>query len=108
MLISSYPYTYQQHWIDQIWKSSMEDEGHSLQESNTWELVPLLPKRKVVECKWVFHTKLTADGSDIKHKDILVAKGYSKIHGVDYTDTFAAVAKMDSIRLVLALAASKC
>ena len=44
----------------------------------------------------------------MKHKAILVSKGYSQVHGVDYTETFAPVAKMDSIRLVLALAASKC
>ena len=83
----------------------MEDEFQTLQENNTWELVPLPPKRKVVQCKWVYQTKLVADGFDIKHKAKLVAKGYSQVHGVDYTETFAPVAKMDSIRLVLALVA---
>ena len=43
----------------------------------------------------------------MKHKTILVYKGYSQVHGVDYIDTFSSVAKMDSIRLVLAMAASK-
>ena len=43
----------------------------------------------------------------MKYKAILVVKGYSQVHGVDYTETFALIAKMDSIRLVLAIAASK-
>ena len=43
----------------------------------------------------------------MKHKEILVAKGYSQVHGVYYTETFSPVAKMDSIRPVLALTASK-
>ena len=81
----------------------MEYELQSLQENNTWELVPLPPKRKVVQCKWVFQTKLAADGSDIKHKDRLVANGYSQVHIFDYIEIFAPVANMDSIRLVLAL-----
>ena len=76
MLISSDPQTYQQACIDPRWKSAMEDELQYLQENNTWELVPLPPKRKV-QCKWVYRTKIFADGSDIKHKARLVAKGYS-------------------------------
>ena len=43
----------------------------------------------------------------MKYKSILVAKGYSQVHGVDYIETFAPVANMDSIRLVLAIATSK-
>ena len=47
------------------------------------------------------------DGSPLKYKEILVAKGYSQVHGIDYNETFAPMAKMDSIRLALAIAASK-
>ena len=86
----------------------MQDEFNSLQENETWELVPLPPKRKLVKCKWVFRTKIDADGSDIKYKARLVAKVFSQVQGVDYTETFALVAKMDSIRLVLAIAVRKC
>ena len=84
----------------------MKEEFHSLQENETWELVPLPPKRKLVQCKWVFRTKIAADGLVMKHKEILVSKGYSQVHGVYYTYTFASVAKMDSIRLVLVMTAS--
>ena len=56
---------------------------------------------------WVFKTKFDADGSPSKYKAILVAKGYSQVHGIEYNETFAPVAKMDSIRLALAIAASK-
>ena len=85
----------------------MEEEFQSLQENKTWELVPLPPKRKLVQCKWVFRTKIASDGSDMKHKEILVSNCYSQFHGFYYTETFAPFAKMDSIRLVLAMAASK-
>ena len=47
------------------------------------------------------------DGSEIKYKARLVAKGFSQVQGVDYIETFAPVAKMDSIMLVLAIVASK-
>ena len=60
-----------------------------------------------MKCKWVFKTKFAADGSPFKYKAILVAKGCSQVHGIDYNETFAPVAKMDSIRLALAITASK-
>ena len=80
---------------------------NSLQKNVTWELVSLPPGRKLVQCKWVFQTKVTADGITYKHNARLVAKGFSQVQGVDYHETFAPVAKMDSIRLVLAIVASK-
>ena len=70
-------------------------------------MVDLPIGRKLVQCKWVFKTKFYTDGSPFKYKEILVAKGYSQVHGIDYNDTFAPVAKMDSIRLALTIAASK-
>ena len=73
----------------------MQDEFNSLQENETWELVPLHPKRKLVQCKWVFQEKIAADGSDVKYKEKLVANFYSQFQGVDYTNNFAPVSKMD-------------
>ena len=108
MMIRFDPQSYQEASHDPRWQSSMQDEFNSLQENETWELVPLPPKRKLVQCKWVYRTKVVADASYIKYKAILVAKGFSQFQGVDYTETFTPVAKMDSIGLVLAIAASKC
>ena len=85
----------------------MKEEFSSLQKSNTWELVDLPPGRKLVQCKWVYKTKFATDGSPLKYKAILVAKVYSQVHGIYYNETFAPMAKMDSIRLALAIAASK-
>ena len=63
--------------------------------------------KKIVKCEWVFKTKFVADGSPLKYKETLVSKGYSQVHGIDNNETFAPVTKMDSIRLALAIAASK-
>ena len=80
----------------------MKEEFILLHKNNTWELVDLPPQRKLVQCKWVFKTNFSADGSPLKYKTRLVSKGYSQVHGIDYNETFAPVAKMDSIRLALA------
>ena len=57
----------------------MKEEFISLQKNNTWELVDLPPRRKLVQCQWVLKTKFDADGSPLKYKEILVAKGYSQV-----------------------------
>ena len=63
--------------------------------------------RKVIWVKWVYRTKLNAEGSINKHKARLVVQGYAQIFGVDYSNTFAAVARLDTMRLLLAVAAQK-
>eukprot|EP00253_Pinus_taeda_P016715 PITA_16715 len=84
----------------------MNEEYHSLLANDTWDLVPLLKGRKLVRCKWVYRTKYGPDGKVDKHKARLVPKGFSQVEGIDYTETFSPIAKMNSIRLVLSLAAS--
>src|SRR5712692_5751907 len=107
MMVELDPQTYEYVEKYPIWKKSMKEEFSLLRKNNTWELVDLPPRRKLVQCKWVYKTKFAADGSPLKYKAILVAKGYSQVHGIDYNETFSPVAKMDSIRLALAIAASR-
>ena len=64
------------------------------------------PEGKLLKCKWVYKTNFSTNGSPLKYKEIFVAKCYSQVHGIDYNETFAPVAKMDSIRLPIAIAAS--
>jgi len=62
----------------------------------------------VIGVRWVFKTKLNPDGSICKHKARLVVKGYTQQYGVDYLETFALVARYDTIRLLITLAAHNC
>jgi hypothetical protein len=85
----------------------MNEEYNSLIQKNTWELVSLPPNRKLVRCKWIYKTKREEYGFITKYKDILVAKGFSQVHGIDYEETFSPMAKMDSIQLALAIATAR-
>uniref|UniRef100_A0A2N9GD76 CCHC-type domain-containing protein n=1 Tax=Fagus sylvatica TaxID=28930 RepID=A0A2N9GD76_FAGSY len=87
--------------------SAMSNELRALEANSTWTLEPLPPDKKPIGCKWVFKTKLNADGSIERYKARLVAKGYTQIEGLDYHETFAPVAKMTTVRCLLAVAATQ-
>eukprot|EP00253_Pinus_taeda_P025618 PITA_25618 len=84
----------------------MNEEYRLLLANDTWDLVPLPKGQKTVRWKWFYRTKYGPDGNVDKHKARLVAKGFSQVEGIDYTETFSPIAKMNSICLVLSLAAS--
>ena len=76
-MVESDPQTYEEAAGDIRWQIAMKEEFSSLQKSNTWEQVDLPQGRKLVQCKWVYKTKFSADGSPLKYKARLVSKGYS-------------------------------
>ena len=92
---------------EEKWRKAMDDEIKSIEKNRTWELVNLPPGAKAIGVKWIFKTKLNEHGEVDKYKARLVAKGYSQQQGVDFTEVFAPVARMDTIRLILAIASCK-
>lgn len=83
----------------------MNAEIDALEQNHTGTLVDLPPNKKFIECKWVYKIKYKSEGSIERFKVRLVAKGYTQAQGLDYINTFSPVAKMTTIRLVLAFAA---
>ncbi|CAH9103236.1 unnamed protein product [Cuscuta epithymum] len=83
----------------------MDDEIKSIVKNKTWELATLPSNHKAIGVKWVFKIKKNAKGEVEKYKARLVAKGYAQRHGVDYEEVFAPVARLETIRLIIALAA---
>ena len=88
------------------WREAMQKEMNSLNENQTWELVPIPRGRKILEPKWIFKIKQDSEGNE-NYKARLVIRGFKQDYGVDYFDTFATVCRYESIRFVLALAAAK-
>jgi hypothetical protein len=104
---SSDPKSYSEAAGNPFWESTMQEEYNSILKNQTWDLVPLPYGRKLVRCRWVYRTKSATDGHISRCKARLVAKGFQQVHGIDYDETFAPVAKMDSIRLTLAIVTTK-
>lgn len=76
----------------------------SIIENGTWELIDLPASHRPIGLKWIFEVKRDEKGAVQKHKACLVAKGFVQRHGIDYDEVYAPVARLESVRLLLALA----
>jgi len=101
------PKTYAEANKLDCWKKVMQVELMALEQTGTWSLVDLPPNVKPIGCIWVFKIKRNTDGSIERYKACLVAKVYTQIEGLDYFDTFSPVAKLTTVRMVIALASIK-
>ena len=102
----SIPNGVQEALADPRWKAAMNEEMKSLQKNETWELVDRPPRKKPVGYRWVYTVKHKEDGTIERFKARLVAKGYTQTYGIDYTDTFAPIAKINTVRVLMSLAAN--
>ena len=82
----------------------MHDELLQFQRNDVWTLVPRSEGEHIIGTKWIFCNKIDDEGNMIHNKARFVPQGYSQMEGVDYDETFAPVARMESIRILLALA----
>jgi hypothetical protein len=89
------------------WRDAMIEEMASIEHNQTWSLVDLPAGQRAIGLKWVFKIKKDEHGNITKHKAQLVAKGYVQRQGIDYEEVFAPVARMESVRVFLAVAAHK-
>jgi len=85
------------------WLRAMKAELDALEENQTWELVELPKGAKAINNKWVFKIKINKDGSVERFKARLVAKGFQQVAGIDYNEIFSPVARMSTIRTLIAL-----
>jgi hypothetical protein len=92
---------------DAAWRAAMKTEMDAVEQNRTWELADLPRGHRAITLKWVFKLKRDEAGVVIKHKALLVAQGFVQQEGVDFDDAFAPVARMESVRLLLALAAQE-
>ncbi|XP_057548021.1 uncharacterized mitochondrial protein AtMg00820-like [Amaranthus tricolor] len=104
---STIPKTTEEALQEPKWKQAMDEEIMALQKNETWEKCRLLGDKKTVGCKWIFSVKYYADGTIERYKARHVAKGYTQTYGVDNSETFSPVAKIDTIRVLFSVAANK-
>ena len=97
------PEHYEDAAREECWRTAMRDEYASLIENKTFDFVCTVPSdRKVISCRWVFRRKVNPDNST-RFKARLVIRGFEQVDGTDYQETFAPVARLTTLRMVLAL-----
>ncbi|KAL0667809.1 hypothetical protein Bca4012_030513 [Brassica carinata] len=98
------PRSYEEAMEHEEWKESVGSETNAMIIYHTWYEAELPKGKRAVTSRWIFTIKYNADGTVERRKTRLVARGFTQTYGEDYLDTFAPVAKLHTIRIILSLA----
>src|SRR3954463_14041622 len=100
------PSKFDEAMMDLDWLSAMLEELNQFERNKVWSLVkrPDPTKHNIIGTKWIFRNKQDEDGTVVRNKARLVAQGYTQIKGIDFCETYAPVARLKSIRVMLAFA----
>jgi hypothetical protein len=105
MVDTKEPMSFQEAHAHECWRQAMPDELTAIEANGTWKWEEAPAGIRVISLKWVFKTKRDTVGNISKYKARLVAKGYVQQLGVDFNKVFTLVARLESVRLLLAYAA---
>lgn len=83
----------------------MQAEMDAIERNKTWVLTDLPPGRKTISLKWVYKLKKNTDGEIVKYKTRIIARGFVQKKGIDFEEVFAPVLRLETVRLLLGLAA---
>ena len=92
---------------DEHWVSAMHEELHQFERNKVWSLVPRPEDQPVIGTKWIFRNKLSDTGVIMRNKVRLVAKGYTQEFEISFEESYAPVARMEAIRILLTYACHK-
>jgi hypothetical protein len=97
------PYKIEDALRDPDWMVAIQEELNNFTRNEVWHLVPC-PNQNIVGTKWVFHNKQYEHGVVTRNKARLIVKGSSQVEGLDFDETYAPVARLESIQILLAYA----
>jgi hypothetical protein len=89
---------------DLDWVNAMHEELNNFKRNEVWELVERPKDHNVIGTRWIFRNKQDQDGIVVRNKARLVAQGYTQIEGLDFGETYAPVARLEAIRILLVYA----
>ena len=92
---------------DEFWILAIREELNQFERNKVWKLVPRPSNISIIGTKWVFRNKIDENGNIIRNKARLVAQDYCQEEGINYEETFAPIARLEAIRMLLAFASYK-
>jgi hypothetical protein len=90
--------------LDDDWINAIQDELNQFTRNDVWYIMPRTSKCNVIGTKWIFRNKSDEFSNITRNKTRLVAQGYIQVEGIDFDETFAPVARLEYVRLLLAVA----